>query len=185
MYLKVKRRGIHKGRVNMLKAMKEQLKTLALTDKQNFHVHLRKRVGKKATAILEHKLKEIIVLMPDLVSRIYMHWNKSANRSKVKKMGGYLLTYLYTPEDFLSTNEWGLFGYLDDAYFVAKMYTQVIDEIKESGGTVAGIDTKCYDQAKYLKKYVRGVIPRETRKIDDMIIELKKGHSKIYQELFH
>lgn len=169
----------------MLKAMKEQLKTLAQEDQQGFHLHLRSRVGKKATAILEDKLKEIIVLMPDLVNRIFAHWNKSENQSKVKKIGGYLLTYLYTPEDFLSTKEWGLFGYLDDAYFAAKIYTQVIDELKASGGKVSGVDIKYYDQAKYLKKYVRGVILKETQKIDEMIFELKDGKSKIYEELFH
>jgi hypothetical protein len=168
----------------MLTAMKEQLKTLAQTDQQNFHKHLRDRVGKKATAILEGKLKEIIILMPDLVSRIFSHWNRSENQSKVKKMGGYLLTYLYTPEDFLSVKEWGLFGYLDDAYFAAKMYTQVIDEVKESGGMIAGVDIKYYEQAKYLKKYVRGVIPKETQKIDEMIFELKDGNSSTYEDLF-
>jgi len=168
----------------MLKALKEQLKTLSEADTQNFHVNLRGRVGKKATAVLEDRLKEIIVLMPDLVSRIYMYWDKSEQRSDVKKMGGYLLTYLYTPDDFLSTKEWGLFGYLDDAYFVAKMYTQVIDEVKVSGGKIAGIDLKYYDQAKYLKKYVRGVIPEVTKKIDAMIMQLKEGESKIYEEMF-
>ena len=165
--------------------MKEQLKTLAQTDQQSFHVHLRERVGKKATTILENKLKDIIVLMPDLVSRIFLHWNKSENHSKVKKMGGYILAYLYTPEDFLSTSEWGLFGYLDDAYFAAKMYTQVIDEIKASGGKIVGIDFKYYDQAKYLKKYVRGVIPKETQKIDKMIFGLKDDKSKIYEDIFN
>lgn len=164
--------------------MKEQLKTLAQTDKQSFQIYLRERVGKKATAILKDKLKEIIILMPDLVSRIFMYWNKSDNKSKIKKMGGYLLTYLYTPEDFLSTKEWGLFGYLDDAYFTAKIYTQVIDEIKESGGKIAKSDSKYYEQAKYLKKYVRSVIPKETKKIDEMIYELKEGKSKLYENVF-
>lgn len=168
----------------MLKALKQQLKLLADTDGQHFHVHLRARVGKKATAILEAHLKEIIILMPDLVQRIYTHWNQSAQHSKVKQMGGYLLTYLYTPEDFLSVKEWGLFGYLDDAYFVAKMYTQVIDEVREAQGKVTGIDMKYYEQAKYLKKYVRGVIPRESHKIDAMIQELKEGENAIYQEIF-
>ena len=168
----------------MLKAMKEQLKYLAENDKQNFHVHLRARVGKKATAILEDRLAEIIVLMPDLVSRIYLYWNKSDNQSDVKKLGGYLLTYLYTPEDFLPTTQWGLFGYLDDAYLVAKMYTQVIDEVKDSHRKVLGIDLKYYHQAKYLKKYVRGVIPKETKRIDDMIQQLKEGKKEIYHQMF-
>ena len=168
----------------MLRAMQEQLKILTETDSENFHIHLRARVGKKATAILEDKLKDIIVLMPDLVSRIYLYWNKTKNKSEVKKLGGHLLTYLYTPEDFLSIKEWGLFGYLDDAYFVAKIYTQVIEEVKNSKDRIASIDIKYYDQAKYLKKYVRGVIPKETKKIDQMILQLKEGNSEIYSEIF-
>ena len=168
----------------MLKAMQEQLKILAETDKENFHIHLRARVGKKATAILEDKLKEIIILMPDLVGRIYFYWNRTNDKSEVKKLGGYLLTYLYTHEDFLSMKEWGLFGYLDDAYFVAKVYTQVIEEVENSKGKVAGMDVRYYDQAKYLKKYVRGVIPRETKKIDHMILQLKEGKKEIYSEIF-
>lgn len=169
----------------MLKAMKEQLVTLAESDHENFHAHLRRRVGKRATAVLEDKLKEIIVLMPDLVSRIYHYWNRSDSKSEVKQLGGYLLTYLYTPEDFLSTKEWGLFGYLDDAYFVAKVFTRVMDDVQEDGGRVAGKDLKYYDQAKYLKKYVRGVIPKETDKIDDMINEIKSGRSPLYEALFN
>ena len=168
----------------MLRAMKEQLKTLAETDHQQFHANLRACVGKRATAVLEEKLKEIILLMPDLVSRIYVHWSKSDGKSEAKRIGGYLLTYLYTPEDFLSTKEWGLFGYLDDAYFVAKVFTQVIDEAQSSNIRVSGKDLKYYDQAKYLKKYVRGVIPKEAEKIDAMVSELKAGHSKLYEEIF-
>ncbi|MBZ0166902.1 MAG: hypothetical protein K8I00_08850 [Candidatus Omnitrophica bacterium] len=168
----------------MLKAMKEQLKTLAETDQEQFHTHLRAHVGKRATALLEDKLKEIIVLMPDLVSRVFFYWNRGDNTSEIKRMGGYLLTYLYTPEDFLSTKEWGLFGYLDDAYFVAKIFTQVIDEAEANKSRISGKDLKYYDQAKYLKKYVRGVIPKATAKIDQMVVELKNGNSKLYQELF-
>jgi hypothetical protein len=177
--------SLKSGGRGMLKAMQEQLKILAETDKENFHIHLRSRAGKKATAILEDKLKEIILLMPELVGRIYLYWNRAGNKSDVKKLGGYLLTYLYTPEDFLSIKEWGLFGYLDDAYFVAKVYTRVIEEVQSANGKVAGIDEKYYDQAKYLKKYVRGVMPKETKKIDQMILQLKEGNSKMFSEIFN
>lgn len=164
--------------------MKEQLISLSQTDQANFHVHLRARVGKRATAVLEERLKDIIILMPDLVSRVYYYWNRSDSKSEAKKIGGYLLTYLYTPEDFLSTKVWGLFGYLDDAYFVAKVFTAVIDEVEAEGGRVAVKDQKSYEQAKYLKKYVRGVIPKEAEKIDAMIEELKQGKSTLYEAIF-
>lgn len=164
--------------------MKEQLKYLAHKDEGKFHIQLRTRVGKKATAVLEGRLKEIILLMPDLVSRIYCYWNQSKSTAKSKKLGGYLLTYLYTPEDFLSAKEWGLFGYLDDAYFVAKVYTQVIDDVTREKKKIVGIDMKYYEEAKFLKKYVRAVIPKEAKKIDDMIFQLSEGNQKIYSEIF-
>ena len=168
----------------MLKAMKEQLKYLAQKDEDNFHIQLRTRVDKKATVILEKHLREIVLLMPDLVSRIYFYWNQSKANTKSKKLGGYLLTYLYAPENFLSAKEWGLFGYLDDAYFVAKVYTQVIDDTTEEKQKIAGIDMKYYAEAKFLKKYVRGVIPKEAKKIDNMILQLNEGNHGIYSEIF-
>lgn len=168
----------------MLKAMKEQLQTLAQTDKGDFHVNLRRRVGKKATDILEDKLREIIVLMPDLVTRIYFYWNRSRKPSEVRKLGGYLLTYLYTPKDFLSSEEWGLFGYLDDAYLVAKVYTNVIDDVRQDKGKVSAKDESFYQLAKYLKRYVRGVIPKETQQIDDMIGQIQEGKDQKYLEIF-
>lgn len=168
----------------MLKAMKEQLKHLAQTDQEYFHRYLRERVGKKATALLEEKLKEIIIIMPDLVTRVYFHWQRSPHPSPVKKLGGFLLTYLYTPEDFLSAKEWGLFGYLDDAYLVAKIYTRVIDEVREDHHRITKQDEQYYDLAKYLKKYVRGVIPKESKKIDEMLVHLEQGELKEFQEIF-
>ncbi len=168
----------------MLKAMKEQLKHLAQKDEKNFHLQLRERVGKKATVILEDRLKKIIFLMPDLVGRIYFYWSQSKTSTKSKKLGGYLLTYLYTTEDFLSAKEWGLFGYLDDAYFVAKIYTQVIDDAANETQKIEGIDLKNYEAAKFLKKYVRGVIPGAVKKIDDMIVQLNEGNQKIYSTIF-
>lgn len=168
----------------MLKAFENQLKELAQNDSDCFHRHLRDRVGKKATSVLEDRLKEIILLMPELVGRIYFHWNRSGNESKTRFLGGYVLTYLYVPDDFLSVNEWGLFGYLDDAYLVAKIYTQVVDDILKNKGKVAGIDLKYYDQSKFLKRYVRGVIPHETQKIDEMVSQLSEGSDVNYQTIF-
>ena len=99
-------------------------------------------------------------------------------------MGGYLLTYLYEPEDFISNTEWGLFGYVDDAYFVAKVYMIVIDEEMARQGKVAGIDAGFYEDAKYLMRYVRGVIPEETKKIDEVIIGLLQGNTEPYLKAF-
>ncbi len=164
----------------MLRAMKEQLKYLAQDEDKKFHLTLRERVGKRATDILESKLKKIIILMPDLVEKMYSYWQNEKTNSKMKKLGSYLLTYLYLPKNFIPQKEWGLFGYLDDAYFVAKMYTTVIEEIQLAGGKIKVSDIPLYDEVKMLKKDVRIVIPKECSQIDEMILELSEDKKEAF-----
>ncbi len=167
----------------MLKAMKEQLKQLSEDKDAQFHLILRDRVGKRATEILEKRLKQVIVLMPDLITIIYGYWEKDKTNSQVKKLGSYLLTYLYVPKDYLSEKDWGLFGYLDDAYFVAKMYTSVIQEIQIKGGEVKASDLKLFEKILLLKKDIRIVILKETKQIDQLIEDLLQGKKESYTSL--
>ncbi len=167
----------------MLKAMKDQLKNLSLDQDGQFHLILRERVGKRATEILEKRLKQIIVLMPDLISIIYGYWEKEKVNSTTKKLGSYLLTYLYVPKDYLSEEDLGLFGYLDDAYFVAKIYTTVVTEIQISGGKVKGADLKLFEEVLSLKKDIRIVILKEAKQIDQLIEDLLQGKEESYKSL--
>ena len=164
----------------MLKAMKEQLKSLAKDENKAFHVHLRQKVGKKATAILEERLKKIIVFMPDLVGRVYDHWRVQPYASPSKRLSAYVLTYLYLPKDFLPEDEWGLYGYLDDAYMVAKIYTKIIEDIEISGHKMTATDRQLYEEVKFLKKSIHIVIPNVCEKIDQMVLELSQGKQDAY-----
>jgi len=167
----------------MLKAMKEQLKELSLDKQGQFHLILRERVGKRATEILETRLKRAIVLMPDLIALLYGYWEKDNASSTTKKLGSYLLTYLYVPKDYLSEKDWGLFGYLDDAYFVAKMYTTVIQDIQVSGAKLRSADLKLFEEVLSLKKDVRIAILKESKQIDQLIDDLLDGKQESYTSL--
>lgn len=166
----------------MLKAVKEQLKRLAEDNDKSFHLSLRDKVGKRATHILEKRLKQMIVLMPDLVERIYFCWKESRNDSQTKKLGAYLLTYLYLPMDFLPDQR-GLLGYLDDAYFVARVYSMVIQDARLAAGKIKPSDIALCDQLKMLEKDARIVIPNECRLIDQMIQDLCEDKKKSFFEL--
>lgn len=163
--------------------MKEQLKLLAQDQDGKFHAILRGRVGKRATRILETRLKQIIVLMPDLVEKIYSYWQSNKTPTETKKLGSYLLTYMYLPNNFISQKEWGLFGYLDDAYFVSKMFTAVIEDLQAHGCKVRSEDLIFYEEIKMLKQSVRIVIPKESLKIDEMIRELSNGKQEQFFKL--
>lgn len=164
----------------MLKAMKEQLKFLAKDEEQIFHKNLRKAVGKKATDILEERLKKVIVLMPDLVMRIHDYWRMQPDASPTKRLGSYMLTYIYLPKDFLPQDKYGLYGYLDDAYVVAKIYTTVIEDVQKSTGVVIAMDKDLYEEVKMLKKSIRLVIPTICQKIDGMIDDLSVGKNESF-----
>lgn len=149
----------------MLAAFKEDLKRLAADPRDDFHGKVRRRIGKRATAILEKRLKQIILLMPSLVKRIRDHWQDENANTDIKKMGSFVFAYLYHPHDFLSKDEHGLFGYLDDAYLVVNIYERVISGAK----TLSDEDLEFLMILQKTKKYVQAVIPKETKRIEEMI----------------
>ena len=167
----------------MLQEWKEQLRLLASAPDSQFHLNIRERVGKKATAILEKKLKELIFLMPNLVSRTYAYWAKQKSSSKVKKMAGFLLVYLYHPKDFLP-EECGLFGYLDDAYLAALVYERVLKEASSDLEGLTVIDQGFLERVESLKHSAKMVIPKEAQAIDRMVEEILEGSQREFVGLF-
>ncbi len=168
----------------MLTAFKEQLRTLAADPKDGFHVKIRKRVGKRATLLLEKRLKRTILLMPGLVARIYRHWREETASGEVKKLGGFLLTYLYHPADFLPEKVHGLFGYLDDAYLVLGVYEKVVRDVSMNGAKLSDWDKKFLEEFPLLRKSVRQVIPDEAEKVDALIQGIGEGRNEVFESLF-
>ena len=168
----------------MLRALKEQLKVLALDQDAKFHDVLRKRVGKKATELFENRMKQFIMLMPDLVERIYYYYgNLQKDNSKTKELGSFVLTYLYHPDDLIS-EDWGLFGYLDDAYFVAVVFEKIIAEVSQEDQLLIEPDKTFNETIRHLKVSARSVIPEEALKIDQMIADIVKGDKARFLAMF-
>ncbi len=151
----------------MLIALKEELKRLAADPKDPFHHKIRARVGKRATGMLEKRLKQTVLIMPSLITRIRIYWERKDSSASIKKLGGFLFAYLYNPQDFLSEEEHGLFGYLDDAYLVICIYEKVL----EGNLGIDGEDIEFLKVITKTKKYVESLIPAETKKIKEMVDE--------------
>ena len=168
----------------MLRALKEQLKVLALDEDNKFHKALRRHVGKKATELFESRTKQLILLMPDLVERIYYYYGHlQKDESKKNKLGGYLLTYLYHPNDLIG-EEWGLLGYLDDAYFAAVVFEKIIKEVAKEDQLLIEPNKEFNESLRHLKVTVRSVIPKEAQKIDQMVEEIIKGEMESFTSMF-
>lgn len=153
----------------MLNAFKEELKRLAVDPSDPFHQKLRNRIGKRATLVVEKRLKQLILTMPGLVRRIHDHWDRSYGGSEIKKLGGFIFIYLYQPKDFLPEDEHGLFGYLDDAYLVLVVYEKVARAAENAGSELDEQDERYLKQIRSAKRYVRAVIPNEAKKIEAMV----------------
>jgi uncharacterized membrane protein YkvA (DUF1232 family) len=168
----------------MLRAFKDHLKELSKNKKDKFSVHIRKKMGKKGGTMLEGRLRQLVLLMPDIVARIYRLWAEQKTPSEVKRTGGFLLTYLYQTKDFLSADEHGLFGYLDDAYLTASVYEEVLKELEENNISVKKSDKEFLETIQPMRKAARIILPKETGKIDKMLSEIIKGEQKIYETAF-
>lgn len=169
----------------MLYAFKSHLKKLADDPRDLFHLKIRKRVGKRATLMLEKRLRQLIVITPDVIERIHLLWRQFPENTPAKKVSGYLLTYLYHPQDFLDEEKHGLFGYLDDAFFAALVYEYVLQSLKESGSPLTAKDKRFLYELANMKAAAKLVIPDEAGKIEKMFEEIQKqDESPLFESAF-
>lgn len=158
----------------MLHAFKTQLKSLSEDPSDPFHLKVRQRVGKRATLLLEKRLRQLIVITPEVIQRVYLLWKQFPEDAPARRVSGYLLTYLYHPQDFLPEDQHGLFGYLDDAYFAALVYEYVLGAIEGTGYSSTALDKRFVKDIAHMKASAKLVIPAEAKKIDEMFIEIQK-----------
>lgn len=164
----------------MLKAMKSQLSLLAIENGESFAANIRKRVKTKKANVAISKSLNLIMIMPDLIAHVRDASEDRRLSPEVRNLNQFLLTYFYHPMDFLPDNEGGLFGYLDDAYFVGRVYQKV----RTMSGKVTPLSAKelTLDLAVGLES-VKSVIPKEARKIDSLIEELMRGKRDLFEKL--
>lgn len=160
----------------MLNAFKAQLKNLSEDPRDPFHLKVRKRVGKRATLLLEKRLRQLILITPDMIQRVYLLWRQFPEDAPARRVSGYLLTYLYHPQDFLPEDRHGLFGYLDDAYFAALVYEYVLESLEGTTGYKPTVlDKRFVRDIANMKASAKLVIPEEAEKIETMFHEIQKS----------
>jgi len=168
----------------MLRAIEERLKRLAAEENNDFHDQIRRRVGKRATQLLEQRLRNLIHLMPKLLTQSLVHCNRKEIPSSLKREIGFLLAYLYQPHDFLPEDNQRLFGYLDDAYCVAIVYDKILRHLRKSGVPLSANDEQFAAQFTLMKRGVKAVIPQEARKISEMLAGISKSDNELFYTAF-
>lgn len=162
----------------MLHAFKSQLERLAVEEGAAFHKAVRKRSASKASRHRSGRLLSLIMMMPQLIARARDLSESARVPSRLKSLNGFLLTYLYHPIDFLADGSNGLFGYLDDAYFVGRVYQKLRENVDF---TEAGLDPM--RELPQALEAAREVLPAETRQIERLIEELEEGRRHLFDRL--
>lgn len=169
----------------MLTAYADHLKRLSNDEKDPFFWHVRRRIGKRATSLMEKRMRKFVLASPLVVSRIYELSNTPEMPARLKSLGGYLLTYLYHPHDFIPEDKTGLFGYFDDAYLSAAVYDLMIKEMQEAKTQISDKDLSLWQEISKLKKIAAKIISEEAEKIERMLRGIRKNEDQLYLSIFN
>lgn len=166
----------------MLIAFKQQLKNLAKNHKE-FLGQIQSRAGHEKAEKYVEPLKNLVVVMPDMIAQVQSWSNDSRIPSKEKKLHGFMLTYLYHPVDFLPESKKGLFGYLDDAYLVGSIYSRTMRLMDyDTRRTLPNLAPIATSVEEWLK-LAREVISPEAKKIDELLEELVHGRLDVFDRV--
>lgn len=165
----------------MPETLKQQLIQLVLKDKGAFAQEIRARFPRRGSRVAAAQLRNFILVMPEMIAQIRAWVNNPSMSSPLKRLHGFVLSYLYIPVDFLPDDQDHLFGYLDDAYLVGRVFGEIAAEL----GPVAHPSLpSARDLVQQLPKWLRlakRVIPEEAAKVDRLVKESTEGRREFFE----
>ncbi len=159
----------------MLKALQEQLRLLADNSMDQFGREISKRIDSKATEEQIQTLKDFVFLMPPTLKVLSRYWNDKNTPHQAKTLAGLIITYVYHPNDLISDDEHGLFGYLDDSYLVVASFLKIQEIVLTNWDDKSELERDLEGRAKKLINAPQIVIPEATDQIDKVIKDWFEG----------
>lgn len=167
----------------MLNELQRQLKVLAADPNDPFAATIHKLAGPQAVADYEQPLRAMVLAIPAMIWQIRAWITESKFSSQISRLHGFAMAYLYSPEDFLPENSMGLFGYLDDAYLIARVYHRTILEAEHFGTKRFAVNEMLPRDTNNWIKLSRKLLPNEAAAIDAMLEEVFLKRYGNYSEL--
>lgn len=151
---------------------KVHLTLLSQRSQDDFEQELRARVPRYPARPLARRLKNFVMVMPDMIRQIRAWINDPASPPALKSLHGFMLTYLYHPLDFVPESNRGLFGYVDDAYLIGQLYLEAatrLDRLNYLPNTES-----LSRQIPFWLRWTRLAIPKESAQVDALLSELRR-----------
>jgi len=153
----------------MLNALKNQLKVMAADPNDPYTATIRKLVGAREAVHYEGPLRRMILAMPSMIAQIRGWFSEFESPAPSRRLHGFAMAYLYSPDDLLPEHSLGLFGYLDDAYLVAKVYHRRMLEADSTGLWPFPEDEKLSQEVPQWIDLSKQLLPEETATMDRML----------------
>ncbi len=166
----------------MLSALDHQLRSLAQNSYDRFKEEISERENGKITEEQLAALKEFIFLLPATLKQLSIYWNQKDTPPDAKRVSGFIITYIYQPNDFLPEAHHGLFGYLDDAYLVVQAYLKIQDHFLRDWHEKSPEELDLIERARQLIIAPQLIIPDVTAKIDRMVDSLIEGDAAEFED---
>ena len=123
-------------------------------------------------------LRNFIVVLPEMVNQVQA-WIAAPDASpRVKRLHGFMLTYLYHPTDYIPEDTNTLFGYLDDAYMFGSLYIRLLSDVRPTRH-LSNLESISRQLPLWLR-VTRSVLPKETREMDRMLDELERDKTDLF-----
>jgi len=159
----------------MLQALQNHLRQLASQDNDKFREEITARFKTKATDEQVQAIKDFIFLMPPTLKVLSQYWNDKKTPANVRNIARMIIAYVFHPQDLLSEEKHGLFGYLDDSYLVVSTFLKIQDMYIRNWDEKSELERDLIERAKTLINVPRLVIPEITDKIESTIEDWLKG----------
>lgn len=155
----------------MTSNLKAHLQALAAAHPQGFMGEIRQRAPQLPAKAMARRLQNFVFVIPEMVNQIRAWMDESSSTPTIKRLHGFMMTYLYHPLDYVPEATHGLFGYLDDAYFVGQLY---LASLQQKGTPTFLPNTESVArQLSFWLYWTRRLLPKETKKIDALMDDLK------------
>lgn len=159
----------------MLKVLDDQLRSLAHSNEDDFRMAIAGRLNGKVTEDQIKNIKEFIFLMPPVLKQLSNYWNAKKTPAEVKQFSGLILTYIFHPDNLISQENNGLFGYIDDAYLVVASFLRMEEMAFKDWHQKSSQELELLQRCRNLISAPTMVIPNEVIQIERIIDSMIQG----------
>ena len=164
----------------MLKALKAQLIQLSEKSEESIAKRFKRFATYEKARTYEQDLKNFVLCLPDLLQQNRVWFESEEIPSHLRKVYWYLLTYVYHSTDLLPEEDYGFWGYLDDAYLIGLAYSKTLNDYHIPAST--HLADKFDQQIESWLQKTQEILPQQTEALDALFGKLLLGEHEAFNK---